>query len=181
MVGPMESPQAGPSVFFTSPIHEKTFIPFPSLLYSLHIPFSGAPDDSELIIQPETTAVYAKLVQTLHICFRLFFERQAPMRVILTWAALMMPPETLVHLTERRPRALIVFAHFTALDKWCHYQSASWWNGHMIEHAELIRTMLPNDAWREYMDATFSRTTESNYLDGESSYYTPLSASGLTG
>ncbi|KAH8831243.1 hypothetical protein DL96DRAFT_816179 [Flagelloscypha sp. PMI_526] len=165
LVGPETS--AGPSIFFLpSPTSSSFSLNSPSstvslshLLYSLHLPGCGAPDDTELI-QPapsNTADIYAEMVRALHVGFRLFFEQQVSLRVILTWAGEMLPEETTAFLFERRPRAIIVLAHFTAMDRWCQFQGASWWNlsANFSALSLQLREMLPNEPWKHFFDTTF--------------------------
>ncbi|KAH8824091.1 hypothetical protein DL96DRAFT_246883 [Flagelloscypha sp. PMI_526] len=158
---PASSQGQGPSVYFPSPsptLSKPTQSPFISLsplIYSIHLPDSGAPDDRELLYpEPANTAqVYADVVHSIHVCYRLFFERNAPLRAILGWFMSLMPPEWQQFIVERRPRARILLAHITVLQKWCDFQGASWWKSHS-GLIQLSRNRLPDDGWRAFMDET---------------------------
>ncbi|KAH8817631.1 hypothetical protein DL96DRAFT_392633 [Flagelloscypha sp. PMI_526] len=166
---PASSQGQGPSVYFpnisytlhTSP----TCIPLSPLLYSLHTPHAGAPDDTELLRPnpPNTAQMYADFVHALHVGYRLFFERHAPMRVVMIWVAAMLPKETAGFIAERRPRAIIAFAHTMVLHRWCNLREAAWWEVDPEQTLRRAREMLPNDSWKEYLDASLPRNDFEGY------------------
>ncbi|KAH8823591.1 hypothetical protein DL96DRAFT_1819270 [Flagelloscypha sp. PMI_526] len=165
LIGP-RSPAAsqgqGPSVYF--PSVPRTFLGISSaislspLLYSLHNPFSGAPDDAELLWPdpPNTAQVYADWVHAVHVCYRLFFEKCAPLRVLMIWMTIMAPPENVRFLVERRPRAHIIWAHIVNLHQWCHLEEAAWWEIYPPWSVNYIREQLPGEEWKAYLDASLA-------------------------
>ncbi|KAH8831766.1 hypothetical protein DL96DRAFT_1779165 [Flagelloscypha sp. PMI_526] len=160
---PASSQGQGPSVYFPNVshvFHSSTMgISLSPLLYSLHTPHSGAPDDTELLHPdpPNTAQIYADFVHALHVGYRLFFERHAPMRAVMIWVASMIPKETVQLIAQRRPRAIMVFAHAMVLHRWCNLRDAAWWEVDPEQTVSRAREMLPNDAWREYLDASLPR------------------------
>ncbi|KAH8823586.1 hypothetical protein DL96DRAFT_1713983 [Flagelloscypha sp. PMI_526] len=107
-------------------------------------------------IPPNTAQIYADIVHALYVCYRLFFEKHTPMRVIMIWITVMIPPEAHRFLSERRPRALMVLAHILNLHRWCHLEVASWWGTDPPRTTALIRDMLPDDSWKAYLDKCFA-------------------------
>ncbi|KAH8823584.1 hypothetical protein DL96DRAFT_1819264 [Flagelloscypha sp. PMI_526] len=170
LAGPTPSASSqgqGPSVYFLLNM-PRTILPSPAtsvslspILYSLHIPYSGAPDDTELLWPdpPNTIQIYADIAHALHLCYRLFFEKHTPMRVIMIWITVMIPPESLRFLSERRPRALMILAHVLNLYRWCRLREASWWGTDPPRTTALVREMLPNDSWKAYLDRSFAGTS----------------------
>ncbi|KAH8831373.1 hypothetical protein DL96DRAFT_1587544 [Flagelloscypha sp. PMI_526] len=159
---PASSQGQGPSVYFpTTPTTASSStlpISLSPILFSLHLPYSGAPDDAELLWPTplDTAQIYADMVHGLHVSYRLFFERHAPMRVIYMWSSQLMPEDGLTFISQRRPRALIILAHIIALHRWCNLAGATWWESESQSSLDLIRDMLPNDAWKAYFDASFT-------------------------
>ncbi|KAH8831777.1 hypothetical protein DL96DRAFT_1812574 [Flagelloscypha sp. PMI_526] len=157
---PASSQGQGPSVYFPniSPTFHSslTCVPLSPLLYTLHIPHSGAPDDNELLHPdpPNTAQIYADLVHALHIGYRLFFERHAPLRAVKMWIASTLPTEITELLAQRRPRAIVAFAHTMVLHRWCRLREAEWWKADPELAFSRMRDMLPNDSWREYLDSS---------------------------
>ncbi|KAH8800573.1 hypothetical protein DL96DRAFT_1823926 [Flagelloscypha sp. PMI_526] len=157
---PASSQGQGPSVYFPNisyaPHSSPTCMALSPLLYSLHTPHAGAPDDTELLYPdpPNTAQIYADAVHALHVGYRLFFERHAPMRVVMIWMASMILGEIAKLLALQRPRAIVVFVHATILHRWCHLREAQWWEIDPEQRTGQVREMLPSDSWKEYLDTS---------------------------
>jgi hypothetical protein len=127
----------------------------PAALLSIHVPFVGALDSNELS-EPGIPEIYRDSVRALERACSLF-SHGCRLRALFNWPSVF-PQRYVSLLRERRPRALVILAHFCSV-----YQRARaapddrqfWWSCGQNDYIMLIRSML-DVRWQSYLDECLS-------------------------
>ncbi|KAH8822969.1 hypothetical protein DL96DRAFT_1819640 [Flagelloscypha sp. PMI_526] len=138
---------------------------FPTLLYSIHVAFLDSADESELS-EPSVAETYRNAVTVLERIHGLFVRR-LPTHALYTWSVII-SPEFLEYVRERRPQSLVIFANFCAFFQASLTGSTSlWWAEGHHDWVKIIRGLLSHE-WQTYLDVCLSwgKTTPSDPVSG---------------
>ncbi|PBL02953.1 hypothetical protein ARMGADRAFT_279147 [Armillaria gallica] len=135
--------------FLLQDINEPTdpAIRFPDSLADLPFPLPGSPDIEE-VQNPVASSVYQECVSLLRLAWKASFHPQYQTYTLMAWFG-RVPMTYLTYLFERRPRALLIMAHFCAISK---RVEQAWWSK---KDWDQIIPNLRNEVgvkWEKFMD-----------------------------
>ncbi|KAK0491400.1 hypothetical protein IW261DRAFT_86702 [Armillaria novae-zelandiae] len=135
--------------FFLQELKEPTdpTVRFPESLDVLPLPLSGFPDIEE-VQNPMTSAVYQESISLLRLAWSASFHPQYQTYTLMAWFG-RVPVAYFNYLFERRPRALLIMAHFCAISK---SVEQAWWSR---KDWDPIISNIRNEVgvkWGQFMD-----------------------------
>ncbi len=135
--------------FLLQNINEPTdpAVRFPDSLADLPFPLPGSPDIEE-VQNPVASMAYQECVSLLRLVWKASFHPQYQTYTLMAWFG-RVPMTYLTYLFERRPRALLIMAHFCAISK---RVEQAWWSK---KDWDQIIPNLRNEVgvkWEKFMD-----------------------------
>ncbi|KAK0461737.1 uncharacterized protein EV420DRAFT_125555 [Desarmillaria tabescens] len=120
---------------------------FPDSLTVLPLPLPGSPDIAE-VQNPVVSAVYQECVALLRLVWKASFHPHYQSYALMSWFG-RVPMAFFGFLFERRPRALLLMAHFYVISK---RVEQTWWSKKDWDQIILNLTNEIGVKWEEFMD-----------------------------